>query len=102
MANYPVGTHFSGPIKLGVQSMPLNGDVGGIDAAVTLTADESNGQHYILDAAEGLAVLLPVPTQGWSCKFTVGGAFGTTAWVFRLEQQTAFKVALSKRVLCRT
>jgi len=73
----PIGTHISGPLKLGTKSMLLSGDLGGIDAAVTLTADESNGQHYILDGGTGLAITLPVPTQGWSCRMTIGAAFTT-------------------------
>ena len=75
--NYPVGTHFSGPIKLGAGSMRLSTDVGGIAAAKTLTADESNGQHYILDGGTGVGITLPVPTKGWSCKFTIGAVYAT-------------------------
>lgn len=75
--NYPVGTHFKGPIKLGSGSMRLSTDQGGLSAARTLTADESNGQHYILDGGTGFAITLPSPTKGWSCKFTVGAAFAT-------------------------
>lgn len=74
---YPVGTHFSGPIKLGASSMRLSTDLGGLSAARTLTADESNGQHYILDGGTGFAITLPDATKGWVCKFTVGAAFGT-------------------------
>jgi len=77
MANYPTGTHFKGPIKLGAESALLNGDVGGLAAAKTLTADESNGQHYILDGGTGFGITLPVPTQGWGCRFTIGAAFAT-------------------------
>jgi hypothetical protein len=77
MANYPTGTHFSGPIKLGANSMLLSTDEFGLDAAATLTADESNGQHYILDGGTGFGITLPVPTQGWRCKFTIGAAFST-------------------------
>lgn len=73
----PRGTHFSGPIQLGANSMLLSTDPGGIDAAVTLTADESNGRHYILDGGTGVGITLPAPTKGWSCKFTVGAAFAT-------------------------
>jgi len=75
--NYPVGTHFSGPIKLGASSALLSTDVGGLSAARTLTADESNGQSYILDGGTGFAITLPAATKGWSCKFTVGAAFTT-------------------------
>lgn len=75
--NYPVGTHFSGPIKLGANSMLLSTDRGGISAAVTLTADESNGQTYILNGGTGVGITLPVPTKGWHCKFVVGAAFAT-------------------------
>ena len=82
--NYPVGTHFSGPIKLGASSMRLSTDVGGIAAAKVLTADESNGQHYILDGGTGVGITLPVATQGWSCKFTIGAAFATD-FVFTAE-----------------
>jgi hypothetical protein len=75
--NYPVGTHIKGPLKQGSGSMLLSTDVGGLSAARTLTADESNGQHYILDGGTGFAITLPVATKGWSCKFTVGAAFAT-------------------------
>lgn len=75
--NYPLGTHFSGPIKLGEGSMRLSTDVGGLSAAKTLTADESNGQHYILDGGTGFAITLPAATKAWACKFTVGAAFAT-------------------------
>ncbi len=75
--NYPIGTHFSGPIKLGANSMLLSTDVGGLSSARTLTADESNGQHYILDGGTGFAITLPVATKGWKCKFTIGAAFTT-------------------------
>jgi len=80
----PIGTHFSGPIRLGAKSMLLSGDVGGISAAKTLTYDESNGQHYILDGGTGLAITLPAPTKGWKCKFTIGATF-TTDYVFTAE-----------------
>lgn len=70
-------THFSGPIALGAQSMRKSTDVGGIAAAKVLTADESNGMHYILDGGTGVGITLPVPTKGWRCKFTVGAAFST-------------------------
>jgi len=83
--NYPVGTHIAGPLKQGVKSMLLSTDVGGISAAKTLTADESNGQTYILDAAAGYVVTLPAPTQGWSCKFIVGALFATTNYVITAE-----------------
>jgi len=75
--NYPVGTHFSGPIKLGTKSMLLSTEVGGISAAKTLTADESNGMTYILDGGTGVGITLPAPTKGWRCKFVIGAAFGT-------------------------
>lgn len=75
--NYPIGTHFKGPIKQGSGSMLLSTDVGGLSAARTLTYDESNGQHYILDGGTGFAITLPAPVKGWSCKFTVGAAFTT-------------------------
>jgi len=74
------GTHFSGPIRLGTKSMLLSDDVGGISAAVTLTAEESNGTHYILGAV-GKAITLPAPVKGWRTKFTVGADF-TTDFVF--------------------
>ncbi len=77
----PTGTHFGGPIKLGAKSMLLSTDEGGISAAVTLTAEESNGQHYILDGGTGFGITLPAPTQGWRCKFTIGATF-TTDFVF--------------------
>lgn len=75
--NYPVGTHMSGPLKLGSGSIRLSTDTGGLSAAKTLTADESNGQSYILDGGTGFAITLPVATKGWSCKITVGAAFAT-------------------------
>lgn len=74
---FPIGTHFSGPIKQSSKSILLSGDVGGLAAAATLTADESNGQHYILDGGTGFGITLPVPTQGWKCKFTIGATFAT-------------------------
>ena len=74
---FPIGTHFDGPIKLGKNSMLLSGDVGGLDSVVTLTADESNGQHYILDGGTGFGITLPAPTQGWCCEFTIGASFST-------------------------
>ena len=79
--NSPTGTRFSGPLKLGAKSMLLSTDDGGLSAAKTLTADESNGQHYILDGGTGFNITLPVPTQGWRCKFTIGALF-TTDFVF--------------------
>ena len=82
--NYPTGTFFSGPVKLGAGSMRLSGDQGGISAAKTLTYEESNGQHYILDGGTGVGITLPVATQGWKCKFTVGAVFGTD-FVFTAE-----------------
>ena len=81
---YPVGTHMAGPLKLGTKSMLLSTDVGGIAAAKVLTADESNGQHYVLDGGTGVGITLPVVTKGWSCKFTVGAAFATD-FVFTAE-----------------
>ena len=78
---FPRGTHFNGPIKLGVSSAPISTDLGGISAAVTLTAVESNGQNYILDNAAGFGITLPPPTKGWGCRFTVGSAFATTNYV---------------------
>jgi len=79
--NYPVGTHMAGPLKLGSKSMLSSTDVGGIAAAKTLTADESNGQTYILDASVGYAITLPAPTKGWSCKFIIGVVHITTDYV---------------------
>jgi len=78
--NYPIGTHFAGPIKLGASSVRKSTDQGGIAAIKTLTADESNGQNYILDVAAGFAITLPAPTAGWSCSFTTGVLI-TTAYV---------------------
>lgn len=78
MANYPTGTYFSGPVKLGLGSMLLSGDQGGIPAtAKTLTYEESNGQHYILDSGTGVVITLPKATQGWKCRFTIGKLFTT-------------------------
>ena len=87
---FPVGNHFSGPIKMGKSSMLLSGDVGGLAAVVTLTADESNGQHYILDAAVGFGITLPAPTQGWKCRFTIGAEF-TTDYVFTAGTADTFE-----------
>lgn len=70
--NYPIGTHFAGPVKLGASSIRASADQGGIAAIKTLTADESNGQNYILDVAAGFAITLPAPTKGWKCSFTTG------------------------------
>ena len=86
----PIGTHFSGPLKLGANSMLLSTDDGGLDAAVTLTADESNGQHYILDGGTGFGITLPAPTQGWRCKFTIGATF-TTDFVFTAGTADTFQ-----------
>lgn len=70
-------THFSGPIALGAASMPKSTDVNGLASATTLTAEQSNGMHYILDGGTGFGITLPPPTQGWRCKFTIGAAFAT-------------------------
>ena len=78
------GTHFSGPIKLGASSVKLSTDVGGISAAATLTADESNGVTYVLDGGTGVGITLPAATKGWRCKFVVGALF-TTDYVFTAE-----------------
>lgn len=87
---YPKGTHISGPLKQGANSMLTSSDVGGISAAVTLTADESNGQHYILDGGTGVGITLPVPTKGWRCKFTIGAAY-TTDYVFTAGTADTFQ-----------
>jgi len=81
---YPNGTHFAGPIKLGASSMLLSSDVGGILTAKVLTAEESNGQHYVLDGGTGVGITLPAVTKGWSCKMTVGAVF-TTDFVVTAE-----------------
>ena len=75
--NYPIGNHMSGPLKLGASSMLLSTDLGGISAAKVLTADESNGQHYVLDGGTGVGITLPAATKGWKCKMTVGAVFAT-------------------------
>ena len=72
-----MATHFSGPIALGAKSMPKSTDVNGLAAATTLTAEASNGMHYILDGGTGFTITLPEVTQGWRCKFTIGAAFST-------------------------
>lgn len=77
MAAKKLGPHFSGPVKLGAASMPLSTDIYGLSTATTLTADESNGMHYILDGGTGFVITLPVATQGWRCKFTIGAVFST-------------------------
>jgi len=82
--NYPVGTHYAGPIKLGASSIRKSADKGGIAIIKTLTADESNGQTYILDVATGFAITLPAPTAGWSCSFITGIAV-TTDYVLTAE-----------------
>lgn len=89
MANYPTGTHIAGPLKQGTKSMLLSGDAGGISAAVTLQADESNGQTYILDGGTGVGITLPAATQGWKCKFIIGATF-TTDFVFTAETAGTF------------
>ncbi len=71
------GTHFTGPIKLSKTSMALSTDLNGFSETTKLTADESNGMHYILDGGTGFVITLPVVTQGWKCKFTIGAAFTT-------------------------
>ena len=90
MSDIP-GTHFAGPIKLGAKSMPIAADVHGLSAAKTLTADESNGMNYILDNAGGLAFTLPAPTQGWTCRFTIGSTFASTDYVFTAETAGQFQ-----------
>lgn len=90
MANYPTGTHFAGPIKLGPESMLKTTDVGGITARV-LTADESNGQCYILDGSGGVTFTLPKPTQGWRCRFTVGKVFASTNYVITAGTTDTFE-----------
>ena len=70
-------THFSGPIALGLESMRLSTEVGGIAAAKVLTADESNGMTYVLDGGTGVGITLPAATQGWRCKFVIGAVFST-------------------------
>jgi len=77
-------THFSGPIALGAPSMPLSTDVGGLAAAATLTAKESNGKTYVLDGGTGFGITLPAATQGWRCKFIIGANFATD-FVFTAE-----------------
>lgn len=94
--SYPTGTHFSGPLKLGANSMRLSTDVGGIAAAKTLTADESNGQTYILDGGTGYAITLPAPTQGWRCKFVVGATFATTDFVLTAETAGQFQGSVTE------
>lgn len=82
--NYPNGTHFAGPIKLGASSMLLSTDIGGISAAKVLSADESNGQTYVLDGGTGVGITLPVATKGWRTKFVIGAVFATD-FVFTAE-----------------
>ena len=77
--NAPVGSHFAGPIKLGAKSMVLSTDFGGISGTKTLTAEESNGQTYVITAVGGGSITLPAPTQGWKCKFILGADI-TTNW----------------------
>ena len=74
----------AGPVKLGGSSALLSTDIGGIAAAKVLTADESNGQCYVLDGGTGFAITLPVATKGWKTMFTVGAAF-TTAFVLTAQ-----------------
>lgn len=77
-------THFSGPIALGIDSMPLSTDVNGLAAAKVLTAAESNGMTYVLDGGTGFGITLPPATQGWRCKFVIGATFATD-FVFTAE-----------------
>jgi len=95
MANYPTGTHIAGPLKMGAKSMVLSTDLGGLAAAKTLTADESNGQHYILDGGTGFGITLPVPTQGWRCQFTIGALF-TTDFVFTAGTADTFTGSITE------
>jgi len=86
-------THFSGPIALGTGYMSLSSDASdpfSIKGARTLSADESNGRHYILDGGTGYGITLPVPTKGWKCKFTIGAAF-TTDFVFTAGTAATFE-----------
>ena len=83
-------THFSGPIALGANSMPKSTDVNGLAAAATLTAEQSNGMTYILDGGTGFGITLPVPTQGWRCKFVIGAAY-TTDFVFTAGTADTFE-----------
>lgn len=49
-----------------------------IDAAITLTGEDS-GKDFILNAAAGVAITLPsVALKGFKAKFIVGAAFATT------------------------
>lgn len=92
---FPRGTHFMGPVKLGAPSMPLSTDqTGGFAATKTLSVGESNGQHFILDHSAGFTITLPAPTQGWTCKFTVGSTFATTNYVFTAGTADTFEGAL--------
>jgi hypothetical protein len=84
------GTNFKGPIKLGANSMPKSTDVDGLAAAATLTAGQSNGMTYILDGGTGFGITLPVPTQGWRCKFVIGAAY-TTDFVFTAGTADTFE-----------
>jgi len=88
-------TNFSGPIQLGAASMPLSTDVNGLAAVATLTASQSNGMHYILDGGTGFGITLPVPTQGWSCKFTIGALF-TTDFVFTAGTADTFTGSITE------
>jgi len=90
----PTGFHHAGPLKLGANSMLLSTDSGGISGTVTLSANESNGQTYILDAAAGYAVTLPAPTKGWRCMFIVGALFATTNYVITAATAGQFQGTL--------
>jgi hypothetical protein len=50
-----------------------------VAAAKTLTAADS-GKTFLLQAAAGAAITLPLPAAGLNYKFIVGQAFATTAW----------------------
>ena len=94
MSDIP-GTHLAGPIKLGAKSMPLSTDPHGLSGAKTLTADESNGVHYILDGGTGFEITLPPVTQGWRCKFTIGATF-TTDFVFTAGTADTFTGSITE------
>lgn len=47
--------------------------------ATTLTAADG-GKTFILNAAAGAAITLPLPAAGLKYKFVVGAAFATTDW----------------------
>lgn len=65
--------------ELKVDGVNLNAAVTTVDAALTLTAEDS-GKVYALNAAAGAAITLPTAAAGLRYQFIVAAAFATTNW----------------------